>query len=214
MRSRSAAVGGKEPAAEAPAGSPAQAPAAAPAPVAPPTAVTAAEFIGVGGAGRVAVMPPEFRAIVERVFTMDSPKAVYDQVLDALRPVRASRVDRGTVIELLDAAQQTAVDARQLLAHAKVTQELFDIDSRVVIGAMREQAIARLEEEKSAGTRKKAITEADVEGAAATMFPEAWRDAARQVVEAKQTTATMEALVDRAVDRARDLRAILNAMAG
>ena len=217
MRSRSAAVKSEETQAAAEATA---AEAAAPEPpkdaakaaAHPPASVE--EFLGDGVPARRAEMPGEYRAIVTSVFTIESPEALYREVMESIRPVRASRVDRGTVIDLLDAAQDTAVRARQLLAHAKVTHDLFEVDAKATAGAMREQATARLEAEKAAGSRKKAITEADVEGTAAAMFPDAWRETARTASEAKQTVQTLEFLVDRAIDRARDLRAILNSLPG
>ena len=211
MRSRSAAAKTDESPAEA---SPAPPEVSAPKADAAASPVSAAEFLGDGVPSRRAELPGEYRAIVTSVFAVDSPEALYREVMEAIRPVRASRVDRGTVIDLLDAAQETAVRARQLLAHAKVTHDLFEVDAKAAVGAMREQATVRLEAEKAAGTRKKAITEADVEGTAAAMFPDAWRETARTASEARQTVQTLEFLVDRAIDRARDLRAILNSLPG
>lgn len=159
-------------------------------------------------------LPGEYQAIVTTVFSLEKPDAVYRQLEEAIRPVRASRSDRGTIIDRLDEAQDHARVAHQLLANAKATVDAFTLDAQIVIGGMREQAIAKLTAEKATGARTKQVTEADVEGVAATLYPDEWRAIQDRTGKARRTVAYLEALVDRCVDRARDLRAILNAMAG
>ena len=165
-------------------------------------------------AGEPQTLPDAYGAIVTSVFGVADPQELYDQILAGIKPIKASQCSTGELLECMDRAQENARLAKQLHVNMKATVEATELDNQVIVAAMRERATASLEAEKDAGTRRKAITDADVSGLAATLFPDEWRRIHDATSKAKQTLSYVENLVERCVERARDLRAILAASRG
>lgn len=164
--------------------------------------------------GQPQQLPDSYGAIVTSVFGVADPQELYDQILAGIKPIKASQCSTGELLEKMDQAQENARVAKQLQVNMKATVEATELDNQVIIAAMRERATASLEAEKDAGTRRKAITDADVTGLAATIFPDEWRRIHEATNKAKQSLSYVENLVERCVERARDLRAILAASRG
>jgi hypothetical protein len=72
--------------------------------------------------------------------------------------------------------------------------EAMRVDFDVAIGAMREVAIVALQADKDAGKRSKQITDADVTGKAAAMFPDEWREVNERLLKGEQTVKLCEKL--------------------
>jgi hypothetical protein len=161
--------------------------------------------------GQVPPLPAGYSAIVNSVFNLPDPKSIYEEVLAGIKPIKASRASMSELLDALDDAQAVALKARGLLVNTKVTFDAVERESAVLKSAMRDQALSQLEREKDAGTRKKAITEADVTGAVATMFPDEWKSCQEQESKARRSVDLIENMCERAVERARDLRAIVGA---
>jgi hypothetical protein len=161
--------------------------------------------------GKVPPLPDGYVTIVNSVFNLPDPNAVYEEVLAGIRPIKASRASMSELLDALDAAQSTALKARGLLVNTKATIDGVARDTLVLVAAMRDQATTQLEREKEAGLRKKTITEADVEQCLATMFPDEWKAVKERESKAKRTVDLIEDMCERACERARDLRAIVGA---
>jgi len=161
--------------------------------------------------GQVPPLPDGYTTIVNSVFNLPDPNAVYEEVLAGIRPIKASRASMSELLDALDAAQSVALKARGLLVNTKATIDTVGRDTLVLVSAMRDQATTQLEREKEAGLRKKAITEADVEQCLSTMFPDEWKSVKERESAAKRTVDLIENMCERACERARDLRAIVGA---
>jgi len=147
--------------------------------------------------------------VVDRVFRIDAD-GEYAQLETRLKlSMRASRADYGSVVDALDEAEDLARRAMALYVNGKVAVAAFEIDARVIEGALREQAVSGLEAEKERGERKKAITEGDVDGRIASMFPDEYRDLAVKRSKAKEVCVYFERLAELWKERARDLRAMV-----
>jgi hypothetical protein len=162
-------------------------------------------------AGKLPPLPDGYRTIVNSVFNLPDPNSVYEEVLAGIRPIQASRASMSELLDAVDTAQSVALKARGLLVNTKVTFDAVAREAMVVMSAMRDQATAQLEREKEAGLRKKAITESDVENTIATLFPDEWKASKEQEAKARRAIDLIENMCERAVERARDLRAIIGA---
>lgn len=159
-------------------------------------------------------LPAPYAAIVTSVFSIPEPMELYARIEAGIRPIKASAASMGELLDALDAAQENARLARQLLANTKATVDAVELDTNVLVSAMRDAALASLEKEKEVGTRKKAITEADVLGTVAMHFPDEWKDIQGRLSKSKLTVGYIESLCERAAERARDLRAIVGSSRG
>jgi hypothetical protein len=89
--------------------------------------------------------------------------------------------------EALNKVERFALRAHRLYINAKWALEAMRVDFDVAIGAMRDQAIAALQVEKETGKRSKQITDADVTGRAASMYPDEWREVNERLLKGEQT---------------------------
>lgn len=153
--------------------------------------------------------------IVDVLFDMPDPMEVYERVRRALSfGGRASSMGYGALVDALDEAETNAADAFQLMCDAKVTHDRFEMDAKVIAGALRTQALDDLYAQKAqlkADTKQagKAITNDDIEAVIASKFPDEYRDLESRRSRAKRTVAALESLADLARERARDLRAMV-----
>jgi hypothetical protein len=153
-----------------------------------------------------AVMGAGYEAIVTRLFDLPEPEQVYESVIAALQLAdRASRLDYGSCADALDKAQEMARQAFQLYVNARVAQERLEISAKVVISAMRDQAVAVLQSEKDDGKRAKQITDKDVEAVMAAKFPDEFVELEIRRLKARKMVEAMENLHERASNRARNL---------
>ncbi len=161
--------------------------------------------------GDMPALSSGYASIVRTTFTLPDPDVVAREIEAELAPIRPSRSDRGELVDALDRIQDVARRAAQLHLNAKLAVLSYEIDARVVLGAMRENANARLQRDKAAGLRSKAITDADIESQMATAHPDEYRQIVTDLERAKLSVRYLEAISERAVDRARDLRSIIAA---
>lgn len=149
-----------------------------------------------------------YSRIVTSLFTsVEDPMATYQKLRGALTMGgRASASSHGQIIDALDAAEDNAATAMELLVNAKVTHDSFEIDAKILLAALRDRATSVLEDEKAKGERKKAITEADVESTMGAMFPDEWRALEDRRGKAKRMVAMIEDLAERCRQRAGHLR--------
>lgn len=129
--------------------------------------------------------------IVTKVFDLPNPEEAFDRLLEALR-VGTREFD--SLQEAIDNAETNAREAHRLYVCAREQQEAFMIDAKIVEGAIRERAMGSLQAEKASGQRAKAITEADVEAKATTLFPEEWRELRMREVRARKMVEHLEHL--------------------
>lgn len=154
--------------------------------------------------------------IVDVLFDMPDPMEVYSRVRRALTfGGRASSMGYGALVDALDEAETNAADAFQLLCDAKVTHDRFELDAKVIAGALRQQALDDLMAQKIAlkkdtGQSGKAIANDDIEAMVAAKFPDEYRDLEARRSRAKRTVAALESLADLSRERARDLRAMVS----
>src|SRR5574341_128180 len=116
-------------------------------------------------------MGPKVQRVVTHVFDVDVADA-YEKLEgelaldDALTPQAVRRA--------LNRVERYAQLAHQLYIASKVEQEVFEVQSEKVLGAMRTQAVEKLSLEKEAKLFTKQITEADIKLRMADMFPDEW----------------------------------------
>lgn len=150
-------------------------------------------------------MGPGFERIIRRVFTIDE-HAVYDRLEKGLRlGTPASRAEYGVLLDALDASEDNAREAHRLYVNGAVALDDFEADAEAIEADMREQAIAKLQAEKAAGTRAKSITNDDVSAAMAAEFPDEVRELAKKRSRAKMAVKHFERLADLWKQRCRDL---------
>lgn len=150
--------------------------------------------------------------IVTHLFQRDEdPMDTYKKIRASLRlGTRASSASAGQLLDALDQAEENAMEAFELLINAKVAHDLFEIDSKVVLGAVRASAYTVLQREKTDGIRSKAITDADVESAMASLSPDDYQAVQEKIGKAKRTIDLLSELYVSARERAKDLRAMVS----
>lgn len=153
-----------------------------------------------------------YERIVTHLFARsEQPMDTYEKVRAALRlGTRASSASHGQLVDALDQAEENAMEAMELLINAKVAHDAFEIDAKMVLGAVREESYAVLQAEKAAGVRSKAITDADVESVMASRHPDDWQEIQEKIGKAKRTVDLIAELAERARERAKDLRAMVS----
>ncbi len=155
------------------------------------------------------VMSRPFAALVEVIvpeqgIDINREFAELDRVLQiegALTPA--------VVREHLNLAEKRAMRAHRLYVSAKLESRRFELDCEEAIGAMRDEATTELQREKDKGERNKSITEADVRGRAATLFPDEWAAINGELERAKRTIAQLEHFSDLWKGRRFSLSALL-----
>jgi hypothetical protein len=156
-------------------------------------------------------LPDGYSAVVTSVFNLPDPYSVYTEIVEGIRPLKVSRLSMSDLMDVLDRAQSVVIAARGLLVNTKITVDGVKRDTDRLMAAMRDQASTQLEREKEAGMRKKAITNDDVMGYVATMFQDEWAACQERDAKARRTISMIEAICESAIERARDLRAIVAA---
>lgn len=147
-----------------------------------------------------------YAKIVERVFDLPDPDTEFAYLTEQLK-VGAGEFD--SVRTALGIAEGNALRAHRLYVNAREAEEAFKIDTRVVEGALREKAVAALQEEKAEGQRSKAITEADIMARVLTDHPDEYRHQEMSKLRSRKMIEHLEVLVDLWRSKCRSLAAIL-----
>lgn len=140
---------------------------------------------------------------------MVDPNADYDRLNADLQVGRdASQCDWGTLANALERSHTNLKDAFRLYVAMKAISERLEFDCDQIEASMREDAVTKLEAEKEAGLRKKAITEGDVSMMMACLFPDEVRRIHRKKSEAKNAMLQFKALADAWMERCRGLQTL------
>lgn len=175
--------------------------------IAKPERDAAAELDGV-------VLAGGYERVMERIF-VDDPWVTYKAVEAGLRLKRpVGEMDYATTATALDEAAEIATKAHRLYVSAKVIVARYEGDLEVLLADMRDQATAKLQAEKDAKQRSKAITDADVRSYMAAMFPDEWRRTEERLTKARSMMEHLKQWADVMRSRESDLRAIVESMRG
>lgn len=156
--------------------------------------------------GPLPELRPGCSRIVERVFDLPDPEAEFDRLWMALE---VEPFTPGAVEAALNVAEQNAMKAHQLYVVFRADFERLEAETAAIVGALREAATAALQAEKDAGQRSKAITDADVTGCVAQMFPDEWSAIQERAIKARKTKEHVERLADLWKYRSSSLSALL-----
>lgn len=161
------------------------------------------------------VLSNGFDRIVSRVYNIDSEKE-YDELVTSLKSSeRPSRSDYGTLVDALDVAEDCARRAMALYVNGKVTDVAFELDSLAITGAMRKEAVEKLNADKFTEDGKpikgtKMITEADVTGYMASQWSDQYRRIELDRAKSKSMVSYLERLAELWKQRARDLSTMVS----
>jgi hypothetical protein len=169
----------------------------------PPPALFASANLGDG-------VHPDFQRIVECTYAADAFRDYND--LEKNLEVGDQRGDHATLREHLDKAEARARRAHKLYLGSKLELVGWEADARKVMSAMREEARRALEDEKLEGTRKKVISQDDVEDRVADLFPDEWRAQKVRTAKLKGVVEDLEHLTRRWDAKAVDLRTMLETL--
>lgn len=153
-------------------------------------------------------LAPWAERLVETVF-IDDPFALYKRLEEELK-VGPGRSDHGSVNRALDEAETNARLAYRLWLTAKAERERWEAENAGVFGAMREEALAVLQREKAQKIRTKQITDADVEGTCAMLYPDEYRHQHMRRRRAKWMEESMQHLAEMWSSRCRSLQTMLS----
>ena len=148
-----------------------------------------------------------FDSIVEAVFRVDI-RYEYE-ALERELVIRENENDRGTLRSYLNRAEDNARRAHRLYLAAKIEAERVELEEQPMIGAMRREANDRLQREKDAGKRSKAITDADVSTLAAAMYSGDWPRIHERIAKAKGAADHLERLAELWRSRCSSARSML-----
>lgn len=153
-------------------------------------------------------LDPGFAKIVAS-HHLDDPFSEY-QELEAALKVQDKRNDHGSIMSALNDAETNARRAFRLYFASSIERRRWHLDNALVLGAMREQATRKLQAEKEAKIRNKMITDADVEGMAAILFPDEWREQQLTAEKVERTEKSMAHLAEMWASRCKSLNAMLS----
>lgn len=163
------------------------------------------------GAAPGEVVPRDFDGLVETVHAVPDMRKEYAELEAALR-IGEKRTDYGTVLRALDEAEDNARRAHRLYLAARAEQARWEIDTAKVAGEMRAAAVSSLEEEKAQRDRRKQITEGDVEGRMATLYPDEFGHQKMKRTKVEGTVKAMERLAELWKGRCFSLRTMLETL--
>lgn len=112
--------------------------------------------------------------IITTLFDIDFAND-WDQVLKSLVVGSEDRSNHKSVESHLDHAENNARIAHRLWCNADMKRKNYDLDVEATMAAMRAEATGKLQDEKDAGTRAKAITEGDVTAKMMELHPDEYR---------------------------------------
>jgi hypothetical protein len=149
-----------------------------------------------------------FATIVDRLFAPDFDPAVEEQELRSALSM-AVALTPGELEKALERSDAAALRAHRLYIVAKVDYERFEIQYEAIADAMRTEALRQLQAEKDAKLRSKVITEADIRGRCALLYPDEWRDACECKARYEGAVAHLKELHERLAQRSYSLGQML-----
>lgn len=158
-----------------------------------------------------------FENVVDSIFSFN-PDEAYAEVMASLELSQsASRTDYGDLVNALDAAEETARKALQLVANAKVAGENYQNDIKVLESQLHEQAVEELmakfnDPDDDTVTKKPTI--ADIEAYKIANYHDEWHAMKERTSKSKRTVEYLEGLASVSAQRARDLRQMVASCRG
>lgn len=150
-----------------------------------------------------------FVRIRETTFSLADPEGEWTYLRDRLALTDA--LTPGNLQAALNIAEDCARRAHRLYVVAKADFERFEVECDAVTEAMRSEANRALQAEKDRGERAKAITDADIRGRAAILFPDEWSLMMERKVKAQQMTDHLKRFAELWLQRCFSLGTMLNA---
>lgn len=158
-----------------------------------------------------------FENIIESTFTFN-PDTVYAEVKAGLTlGTKASRADYGDLVNALDASEENARKALQLVANAKVASSNYQADVNIIRSELHEQSVREIYlrlEDQNDDTVKRKPTKDDIEAYKVSNYHDEWSDMENRVQKAKRTVDYLEGLAALCAQRARDLRQMVSGNRG
>ncbi len=158
-----------------------------------------------------------FERIITHQFRVTDSFEEYVRLRAALRfrNDRASALNRGDLMDALDAAEDAAHEAAELAAQAKVAHDSFEIDAKVIQASMRQEALNALTDRKaelkaSTGASGKAIAEEDIKAEMAAQHPDEYMSLESKRSKANRSVDLLDDLAKKLAERAKDLRAMFS----
>lgn len=150
-----------------------------------------------------------FPLIVERTFASISWNDVFD-AFEAWMQLGDRRTEEGFIRKAHEEGPAMIRSVFQAYVQIKHAREKWELENDVVLGGMREEASKALQAEKDRGQRSKAITEADITKAMATMFPDEHARQESRRLQYKLVEDSAKHDVEVATIRCRHLDSMLN----
>lgn len=123
-----------------------------------------------------------------------------------------NRGDYATVLQAVDRAEDNARLAHKLYLAGKIERERANIVAQMTLKDLRTQALAELHNEKTEGTRRKQITDSDVDYKCAAMHPHIWEETSLKIRRIKAAEEDLESLAELWKSRCRTLQTILHTL--
>ncbi len=158
-------------------------------------------------------LDPRFVAIVEKTFAPIDWSAAFSE-LDSWMELGDRRTEEAFIRK---AREQGPAIVRTLYAcdlQIRLARESWEKDNDVVLGTIRAEATKALQAEKDRGARNKTITEADIIGQCARMFPDEWPRQEQTRLKYKLTEDKAKHEVEVATLRCRHLDTMMNRLRG
>lgn len=154
-------------------------------------------------------VPQGVQRIIESVFQVDHD-STWKRIHDVLRKAESSPLGNSNrkALEVVDDCYR---EAHKLYCSLKLEFLHYEQEVDSTVAAMRSEASSILEGEKEQGTRKKAITEADVKAKMIELHPDEFRSSERDLQRFKLAVEHAQHMVDVLKERSRTLKAIAHA---
>lgn len=150
-----------------------------------------------------------FTTIRESVFTLPDPDGLYKSLEEGLSLREA--LTPNALLGALNTAEDFARLAHKLYVVANADYERFERECEPIVESMRDAANRELQSEKDSKLRSKAITDADLRGRAAVMFPDEWAAMDSRRIKASGMLNHLKALAELWKTRCYSLNGMLNA---
>lgn len=161
-------------------------------------------------ADRLPTIGRHFDEVTEKLFdSVGDPRESYRQLEEDLSLKKA--LTPGVLQQALNFSEDNARKAHAMYVVARAEYTTFEAEMDAVVEAMRDTATAALQDEKDKKQRSKAITDADVRGRAATMFPDEWTRAVERRAKGASMLDHLKRLADLWQNRCYSLSTMLNA---
>lgn len=151
-----------------------------------------------------------FDEVTERLFdSVGDPRESYKKLEEDISLKKA--LTPAVLQQALNVAEDNARAAHAMYVVGRAEFTMFEAEMDAVTEGMRAAATATLQEEKDKKLRSKAITDADVRGLAATMFPDEWKRAVERRAKGDAMIDHLKRLADLWQNRCYSVSSMLNA---